>query len=188
MSEGIGPVVTFGIGDDVYAVAVSRVQEILEMDSIRHLPGSPKHVMGLIDVRGEGISVVDLRRVMGLPAGVDDEATRIIVVWIGAAGRQARIAMRTDRVFEVTTLDGDRTEPVPEAELLRWDDTLLAGIGRRDGAFVALLDLDRMIDPAGPAPTPRGRTVGESRSGHVAARAGAGPGSLPVARATVAPA
>lgn len=162
MSDAVGPVVTFGIGEETFAIPVTRVQEILEMGHVLHLPGTPDHVLGVIDVRGDGVSVVDLRRVMHLGPGVDDAATRIIVVWIAADDRQARVAMRADRVFEVAMLDDDRTEPVPEAELLRWDDALLSGIGRRDGGFVALLDLDRMFRafPAGPAVGARAITPG----------------------------
>ena len=141
----VGTVVTFGVGDETFAIPVSKVQEVLEMRQISRLPGSPDHVLGVIDVRGHGVSVIDLRRIMKLPEEGDSEATRIIVLWLDEADLDARVAMRADRVYEVTLLDDDRIEPVPKAELLRWDAGLVSGLGRRHEAFVALLDLDRLF-------------------------------------------
>lgn len=143
--SGVGAVVTLGIGEEVFAVPVGRVQEILEMRHITRLPNTPRHVLGVIDVRGNGVSVIDLRRVLRLEEVKDDDATRIIVLWIEEGERRARIAMRADQVFEVTMLDEDSVEEVPEADILRWNHDLVAGIGRRNGSFVSLLDLDRMV-------------------------------------------
>lgn len=147
----VGQVVTLGIGDERFAVPVGRVQEILDRRRITRIPNAPAHVMGVIDVRGTGVSVVDLRAILGLPRAEDDDATRIVVLWIETGGRRAQVALRTDRVFEVAELDDGRIEPVPEADLLRWDNRLIGGIGRRHGAFVTLIDLDRLFEsfPAG---------------------------------------
>jgi len=152
---GIGQVVTLGVGDERFAVPVGRVQEILDRRRISRIPNAPAHVLGVIDVRGTGVSVVDLRAVLGLPHAADDDATRIVVLWVETGGRRAKVALRTDRVFEVAAFDDDRVEPVPEADLLHWDHRLVKGIGRRDGAFVTLLDLDRFFAafPAGSAAT-----------------------------------
>ncbi|TCO71603.1 chemotaxis protein CheW [Rhodovulum euryhalinum] len=148
---GIGQVVTLGVGDERFAVPVGRVQEILDRRRISRIPNAPAHVMGVIDVRGAGVSVVDLRAVLGLPSAAEDDATRIVVLWVETAGRRAQVALRTDRVFEVAAFDDDRVEPVPEADLLNWDHRLVKGIGRREGEFVTLLDLDRLFAtfPAG---------------------------------------
>ncbi|WP_298498047.1 chemotaxis protein CheW [uncultured Maritimibacter sp.] len=143
--NGVGTVVTFGVGDETFAIPVSKVQEVLEMRQISRLPDSPGHVLGVIDVRGHGVSVIDLRKVMKLPDQDDGDATRIIVLWLDEDDLVARVAMRADRVYEVTLLDDDRIEPVPEAELLRWDCRLVTGLGRRHEAFVALIDLDHLF-------------------------------------------
>ncbi|MCO8145846.1 chemotaxis protein CheW [Rhodovulum tesquicola] len=142
---GIGQVVTLGVGEERFAVPVGRVQEILDRRRITRIPNAPAHVMGVIDVRGAGVSVVDLRAVLGLPRAEDDDATRIVVLWIETGERRAQVALRTDRVFEVAAFDNDRVEPVPEADLLHWDHRLVRGIGRRDGEFVTLLDLERLF-------------------------------------------
>lgn len=142
----IGQVVTLGVGEERFAVPVARVQEILDRRRIARVPNAPPHVLGVIDVRGTGVSVVDLRVVLGLPPAADDDATRIVVLWVETAGRRAQVALRTDRVFEVAELDEDRVEDVPEADLLRWDKSMIGGIGRRQGEFVTLLDLDRLFE------------------------------------------
>lgn len=142
----MGPVLTFGLDQEVLAIPVERVQEILEMGRVTRLPASPPHILGVIDLRGESLSLLDLRCLMRLPPVADDAATRVVVLWVEQGGRRARVAMRADRVYEVTMLDEDKVEPLPEADLLQWDGAMLAGLGRRNGAFVALLDLDRMVE------------------------------------------
>ncbi len=141
---GLGQVVTLGVAEDLFAIPVTRVQEILDRRQIARLPDAPPHVLGVIDVRGAGVSVIDLRSILGLAPKDEDDSTRILVLWIEEGGRKARIAMRADRVIEVCELDEDRLEPVPEAELLNWDHRTVAGLGRRAGAFVSVLDIDRL--------------------------------------------
>ena len=102
--NGVGTVVTFGVGDETFAIPVSKVQEVLEMRQISRLPDSPGHVLGVIDVRGHGVSVIDLRKVMKLPDQDDGDATRIIVLWLDEDDLVARVAMRADRVYEGTLL------------------------------------------------------------------------------------
>lgn len=143
----IGPVLTFLVGEETFAVPVSGVQEILDLCQVSRLPGAPRHIRGLIDVRGDAVAVIDLRRIMGLGDGEDDAQTRMIVLLVpDGAGDLARVAMRADRVFEVTALDQDRIDPLPAADLLRWKQASVSGIGRRNGDFVALLDIKGMVN------------------------------------------
>jgi purine-binding chemotaxis protein CheW len=137
--------VMLGCGEDLFAVPVARVQEILDLCPITRLPQAPAHLLGLVDVRGDSVVVVDLRRLLGVPPVPDSPSTRIIVLWVTRAGRRAVIALKTDRVIEVAELDEDSLGPVPEKGLFNWDARLIAGIGRRNGSFVTLLDLERMF-------------------------------------------
>ena len=140
--------VILGCGDDLLAAPVARVQEILDICPISRLPHAPPHLLGLIDVRGESVAVADLRRLVGREPLADSPATRIIVLWINRAGRRAVIALKADRVIEVAELDEGSLGPVPEKGLFNWDDRVIAGIGRRNGAFVTVLDLERMFQDA----------------------------------------
>ncbi|MFN3512339.1 MAG: chemotaxis protein CheW [Phenylobacterium sp.] len=136
--------VTLGLAGETFAVPVDRVQEILELRPIARLPHTPADFLGMIDVRGSGVPVVDLRAKLGLAPGRDDESTRIVVLWISAEARMLTLGLKADRVFEVTVLDGAELEPPPEIGT-RWRSDCIAGMGRRNGAFVTVLDLDRLF-------------------------------------------
>jgi purine-binding chemotaxis protein CheW len=68
------------------------------------------------------------------------------VVWVAHGAGRAIIGIKTDRVIEVTLLDEAELKPLDEAELLRWSGSAIAGIGRRKGDVVSVLDLDRLFD------------------------------------------
>lgn len=149
--SGGDQVLTLGVGDEIFAVPVTRVQEILDLQHVSQLPNAPAHVLGVINVRGEGIAVVDLRTVLSLPQVPDTVTTRIVVLWIRSEGARAVVALKADRVFEVTALDPEPLTPLPQARLLRWDQQMVVGLGKIKGAFVTALDLDRMFDTDFPA-------------------------------------
>lgn len=139
-------IVTFMADQSLYAVPVSRVQEILDLRPVAAMPNAPAHLMGIIDLRGANIPVVDLRCLLGRPSGEDTAQSRILVVWITHDQGRAIIGVKTDRVIEVTALDEPELKPLAQAELLRWSGNAIAGIGRRNGEVVTVLDLDRLFD------------------------------------------
>lgn len=138
--------VTFVADQALYAVPVSRVQEILDLRPIARMPNAPAHLLGIIDLRGANIPVVDLRCLLGHPAGEDSTHSRILVVWISHAGHNRVIGIKTDKVIEVASLDEGELKPVAEADLLRWSGSAIAGIGRRQGEVVSVLELDRLFE------------------------------------------
>lgn len=138
-------VVTFTVDAGLYAVPVSRVQEILDLRPVAPLPNAPAHLLGIIDLRGDSIPVVDLRRLLGAAPGPDTAQSRILVVALTLGAGRVTIGIRTDRVIEVTALDEGGMRPLTEAELLRWADSPVASIGRRLGEVVCVLDLDRLF-------------------------------------------
>ncbi|MBR0686348.1 chemotaxis protein CheW [Bradyrhizobium manausense] len=132
--------VTLGVGDERFALPVERVREILQMQPIARMPNAPACFLGMIDVRGQGVPVVDLRLKLGFESGEDTETTRIIVLQVTVGGRELTLGLKTDRVFEVTELDGNHLEPPPEIGT-SWSAKCITGIGRRNGAFVTVFDL-----------------------------------------------
>lgn len=137
--------VTLGAAGEVFAAPVERVQEILEVQPVTRLPRAPADLLGMIDVRGQSVPVVDLRATLGLEAVTDDENTRIVVLSVRSGGRDVRMALKTDRVFEVTVLDSAELDPPPQLARSGWAGECIAGIGRRNGGFVTVLDLDRLL-------------------------------------------
>ncbi len=150
VAEG-GQYVTLGVDGDRYAAPVSRVREILDLRPIARLPRAPAELLGVIDVRGRSIPVVDLRCLLGLPPGLDDVQTRILVLHVGRRGDDGggptTVGLKADRVFEVAPLDDDALEAPPDGGA-RWRLEAVAGVARRNGAFVTVLDLDRLLDGA----------------------------------------
>jgi len=136
--------VTLGVAKEIFAAPVEKVQEILDMRPIARLPQAPANLLGMIDVRGQGIPVLDLRLTLGMEPAEDNENTRIVVLSIVGPDRELTIGLRADRVFEVTVLDQDELDP-PPAISASWQTHSIAGIGRRNGAFVTVIDLDRLL-------------------------------------------
>ena len=138
-------VVTFSADAALYAAPVHRVQEILDLRPVAPMPNAPEHLLGIIDLRGANIPVVDLRRLLGLPTGEDTQQSRILVVSVNHRTQAMTIGVKTDRVIEVTLLDEGEVTPLHEADLLRWSGSPIAGIGRCKGDVVSVLDLDRLF-------------------------------------------
>ena len=139
-------VVTFGIGKALFALPVAPVVEILEARETAPLPRAPSHLIGLIDRRGFSVPVVDLRILLGQPARADDFDTRIIVlIFTGAPQGHRYVGLRVDRVLDVAQLDDGGEQPLAEADLLQWHERMVAGIGKRQGAFVTVLDVEGLF-------------------------------------------
>ena len=136
--------VTIGVADELYATPVERVQEILDMCPISRLPRAPAHVLGMIDVRGEGTPVFDMRALLELPPAADTVNTRIVVLFVANEDGETRIGLRADRVIEVAALDSEDLAPPPQMGRTDAVHTIV-GIGRRNGAFVTVLDFDRLL-------------------------------------------
>lgn len=136
--------VTLGLDGETFAVPIEQVQEILDAQHISRLPQSPASFLGMTDVRGEGIPVLDLRLVLGMNGAETTEHTRILVLKLELPERLLTFGLRADRVFEVTPLDEAELSAAPDVSR-DWKDHVLAGIGRRKGAFVSVLDIDKLI-------------------------------------------
>jgi purine-binding chemotaxis protein CheW len=121
------------------------VLEILDMRELFRVPDAPAHLAGLIDVRGRGVPVIDLRVKLGLPAAAVTEGTRIMVLEVPVTGRQLVLGLVADRVYEVAPLDDGRLEPPPEIGS-RWHCDYIRGVGRRGDKFVVVFDLSRLFE------------------------------------------
>lgn len=136
--------VTLGLGAEVFAIQIQSVSEILDMRPVAHVPGAPAFMVGLIDVRGRGVPVIDLRQKLGMPAVPPTEQTRILVLEATLGGKAEVIGLLVDRVFEVTELDDAHEAQMPDVGR-RWLSDYIVGIGRRNGAFVIVFAMDRLL-------------------------------------------
>jgi purine-binding chemotaxis protein CheW len=125
-------------------VPVRQVREVLDLQRIARIVNAPPLLLGMIDVRNVGTPVIDLKRKLALPKTETTEHTRILVLEVNRHGRQLVVATLADAVHEVANLAGDTVEPPAEFGEA-WDNSFLHGIGRRNGAFVTLLDLEQVF-------------------------------------------
>jgi purine-binding chemotaxis protein CheW len=136
--------VTLGIDREVFAVPVDAVLEILDMRQMFRIPEAPSYLAGLIDVRGRGVPVIDLRLKLGLPAQAANEMTRILVLEFTVGEQQLVLGLIADRVIEVITLDKREIQPAP-AIGLQWRSDYISGVGRRNDNFVIIFALARLF-------------------------------------------
>ncbi|TXH33942.1 MAG: chemotaxis protein CheW [Rhodospirillaceae bacterium] len=136
--------VTLGIEREVFGVSVTSVLEILDMRPMFRLPEAPPYLAGLMDVRGRGVPVIDLRTKLGLPAVAATENTRVLVLNVRIGEKQVTLGLIADRVIEVIGLNTKDIEPAPEIGL-RWKSDYISGIGRRNDGFVIIFDLPHLF-------------------------------------------
>lgn len=136
--------VTLGLDEEVFAVPVELVREILDMRPPFRIPEAPPHLAGLIDVRGQAIPVIDLRLKLGLTPREASADTRILVLDVPVADRVLSLGLVADRVFEVTALDPGSIAPPPDIGTT-WQCDYIEGIGRRGDSFVVIFDLSRLL-------------------------------------------
>ncbi|GGO89726.1 chemotaxis protein CheW [Stakelama pacifica] len=138
--------VTMGVAGECFALPVERVREILENRQVSRMPHAPAGFLGLIDVRNQSVPVFDLRVQLGFENGEDNDATRIVVLTMVAEDMgEMVVGLKTDRVFEVTVLDDDGAIDPPPSVGPAGKTKCVLGLGRRNGAFVKLLDIDRLF-------------------------------------------
>jgi purine-binding chemotaxis protein CheW len=136
--------VTLGIDREVFAVPVDAVLEILDMRPMFRIPEAPSYLAGLIDVRGRGVPVIDLRLKLGLPAQAANEMTRILVLEFSVGEQNLVLGLVADRVIEVIALDKREIQPAP-AIGLQWRSDYISGVGRRNDNFVIIFELARLF-------------------------------------------
>lgn len=132
--------VVFQLDAELYGVQISRVHEIIRLQSITRVPRAPAFVEGVINLRGKVIPVVDLRRRFGLPAAEHTRASRIVVVEIG----DQVVGIIVDGVSKVLRVNPSIVEP-PSPVVAGIDSEYLHGIAKLPERLVILLDLDRVL-------------------------------------------
>ena len=163
--------VTLGIDREVFAVPVEAVLEILDMRPMFRIPEAPGYLAGLIDVRGRGVPVIDLRLKLGLPAQAPTETTRILVLEFMVGEQPLVLGLVADRVIEVITLDKREIQPAP-AIGLQWRSDYISGVGRRNDNFVIIFALSHLFsssDVALISATAATKTSGKPKAGRNAA-------------------
>ncbi|WP_321472960.1 chemotaxis protein CheW [uncultured Paludibaculum sp.] len=135
---------TFKLGDELFAIDVAQVREVLEVCQITKVPTAPPYMRGVVNVRGQATPVVDMRVRFGLPPSADTVHTRIIVMELELAGEPTVLGGIADSVHEVIELDAANTVPPPRIAM-QWRNDFIQGMGRRGDDFIIILDVNAVF-------------------------------------------
>lgn len=135
---------TFMLDDEVFALDISKVREVLEFTQVTKVPRTPSFMRGVINLRGSVVPVVDMRLKFGMPATETTVNTCVIIVEIAQDDEVTVMGALADSVQEVMELDASQIEPPPKiGTRLRSD--FLRGMGKHDDRFVLILDIDKVF-------------------------------------------
>lgn len=136
---------TFRLDEEVFAVDVAKVREILDFTSVSKVPQTPEFMRGVINLRGSMVPVVDMRLKFGMSQTENTVNTCVIVTEIALGGETTIVGSLADSVQEVLELEPDQIEPAPRiGTKLRTE--FIRGMGTRNEQFIIILDIDRVFD------------------------------------------
>ncbi len=144
MSEKTNQYITFKLGNELFAINVEQVREVLEVSPITKVPTAPDYMLGVVNVRGKAIPVVDLRLRFGLPQVQQTLSTRVIVMELSIEGEVTVLGGMADSVHEVIELDPASINPPPRLAM-RWRSEFIQGMGRRGEEFLIILDVNAVF-------------------------------------------
>ncbi|MDY0300371.1 MAG: chemotaxis protein CheW [Trichlorobacter sp.] len=135
---------TFKLADEVFALDVAKVREILEYTSITKVPQTPEFMRGVINLRGSVVPVIDLRLKFGMAPTEQTINTCIIVVEVTLDGDTTVLGALADSVQEVVEMEPEQIEPAPHIGT-RLNTEFIKGMGKHDDNFIIILDIDRVF-------------------------------------------
>jgi purine-binding chemotaxis protein CheW len=135
---------SFMLGEEVFALDISKVREVLDYRPVTSIPQTPDFILGVINLRGNAVPVVDMRQRFGMGATERSVNTCIIIVEVDVSGEPTVLGAMADAVKEVFELSADEVEPPPRMGT-NLDVTYLKGMGSRNDEFLLLLDIDKVF-------------------------------------------
>lgn len=132
--------VTFRLDGETYGINVMQVQEVLRMTEIAPVPGAPDYVVGIINLRGNVVTVIDTRKRFGLMPTESDDATRIVII----ESDNNIVGILVDSVAEVVNLRGSQIETAPNVGNDE-SSKYIQGVFSREEDILILVDLNKFL-------------------------------------------
>ena len=132
--------VTFHLENEKYGIKVMQVQEVLRMTEIAPVPGAPHYVLGIINLRGNVVTVIDTRRRFGLGDVEHDDETRIVIV----EANNNVVGILVDSVAEVVDLKVSEIETAPNVGNDE-SSKYIQGVSSRENELLILVDVDKLL-------------------------------------------
>ncbi|WP_404402009.1 chemotaxis protein CheW [Idiomarina seosinensis] len=132
--------VTFHLEQETYGINVMQVQEVLRYNEIAPVPGAPSYVLGIINLRGNVVTVIDTRLRFGLPQAEVTDSTRIVII----ESEKQVIGILVDSVAEVVYLKKSEIDTAPNVGTEE-SSRFIQGVSNREDELLILVDLDKML-------------------------------------------
>lgn len=132
--------VTFHLQEETYGINVMQVQEVLRVTEIAPVPGAPPYVLGIINLRGNVVTVIDTRGRFGLPAGEVDDSSRIVII----ESEKQVVGILVDSVAEVVELRSNQIDSAPNVgneESSRY----IQGVATLQDQLLIVVDLNKLL-------------------------------------------
>ena len=144
MKEEITHFLTFRLGEETYALEILKVREVLDYIHVTKVPGTPPFMLGVINLRGNVVPIVDMKIKFDFPQVERTVNTCIIIIEIQMEGETSILGALADSVDEVIELSAAQIEPPPKIGThLRTD--FLKGMGKHEDHFILLLDIEQIF-------------------------------------------
>ena len=135
---------TFRLEEELFALDIGKVREVLDFTSITKVPQTPDYMRGVINLRGSVVPVVDLRLKFGMTMAEKTVNTCVIIVEVDMDGEKVVMGAMADSVQEVLDLEPDHIEPPPRiGTKLNLD--FIRGMGKHQEQFLIILDIDKVF-------------------------------------------
>ena len=159
--EGTTQYLTYKLGDEVFALDISKVREVLDFTTVTKVPRTPEFMRGVINLRGSVVPVVDLRLKFGMTKTEKTVNTCVIIVEVSVDGETTILGALADSVQEVLDLDAGHIEPAPKIGSTVYHD-FIRGMGKHNEQFIIILDVDKVFSADELALVQQTQAVGEA--------------------------
>ncbi len=135
---------TFKVDEELYAINVTNIREVLEFQTVSKVPRMPEFMRGIINLRGSVVPVIDLKMKFGIGETEKSIDTSVIVTEIKIDDEDIVMGLLTDSVNEVVDIDSDKIEPAPNIGT-KIDSSFIRGMGRKDEQFIIILNINKVL-------------------------------------------
>ncbi len=136
---GVVQLVCFMVGDEEFGVPILSIQEIIKPIECTRVPSTPSYVLGVFNLRGSVIPLIDLRQKFKLPKQKTSDDTRFIVI----RNENQVSGFVIDRLTEAIRINEDRIDPAPEN--MNENDNHIYGVGKREDRIISILKIDSLL-------------------------------------------
>ena len=139
-----GKYLTFKLGSEEYGIVIMKVKTIIGLMEITRVPRTPKFVRGVINLRGQIIPIMDMRKKFGMESVDDTRETTIIVVEVEKSSRLQEIGIVVDSVSEVMDISHEQIDNTPEFGS-GFDSEFIMGMAKARGRVISLLSIEKIL-------------------------------------------